>query len=145
MALQGSITGIKTTSSLRLPCPVPKTVTQKLCLNCKSAGRNPSSHSTSDCWFVSKFEKLQLSKALRVETNYIASEMLDEENHVGNEYSVEYVQTSLSDQPDEHDIVPDDTTELPDAAIILNRLLSSTVSTTMYSLVYWFQNILLYF
>ena len=40
----------------------PKSVTQKHCLICKSAGRNPSSHSTSDCWFVSKFDKLNYQR-----------------------------------------------------------------------------------
>ena len=95
----------------------PKPVTQKHCLICKSAGRNPSSHSTSDCWFVSKFEKLQLSKALRVETDDVVSEMIDEEDDVGNEYSVEYVQTIRSEQRDEHVIVPDGNAELTDASI----------------------------
>ena len=41
---------------------------QKSCLFCKGAGRNPSSHNTSECWYISQMEKLELSKALQVET-----------------------------------------------------------------------------
>ena len=83
----------------------PKPTTQKRCLICKSAGRNPSSHNTPDCWFVSKFEKLQLSKALRVETDDLADEIFDDEDEVS--HSVEYVETSQSDTGDEVDTVVD--------------------------------------
>ena len=90
-----------------------KPTTQKSCLICKSAGRNPSSHNTSDCWFVSKFEKLQLSKALRVETDDLADEMFDDEDEVS--HSVEYVETSQSDTGDEVDTVVDGKSTLTEA------------------------------
>ena len=65
---------------------------KKNCLICKSAGRNPSTHSTNDCWFVSKFEKLQLSKALRVETDDIAGDIEDVEFEA-HDHNVEFVET----------------------------------------------------
>ena len=67
--------------------------TQKTCLICKNAGRNHSSHDTSDCWYISKFEKLQLSKALRVETDDF-DDGLDAEDQ--RAYSVESVEADNS-------------------------------------------------
>ena len=39
----------------------------KSCILCKSVGRNHIGHDTSNCWFISKFDKLQIAKALRVD------------------------------------------------------------------------------
>ena len=64
---------------------------KKNCLICKSAGRNPSTHNTNECWFVSKFEKLQLSKALRVETDDIAGDIEDVEFEA-HDHNVEFVE-----------------------------------------------------
>ena len=38
----------------------------KTCYICKAAGRMSRGHDVRDCWFTSKFEKLELAKALQV-------------------------------------------------------------------------------
>ena len=89
------------------------------CLICKSAGRNPNSHDTSNCWFVSKFEKLQLSKALRVETDEFEDDMQDDEEPY--DHSVELVETGQSDNDDE----PNDdvqSNQLPSTEATCNRV-----------------------
>ena len=47
----------------------PRGVTQtstKSCSLCKAAGRSYQGHDISKCWLLSKFEKLEIAKALRV-------------------------------------------------------------------------------
>ena len=41
----------------------------KSCVLCKTAGRNYQGHDVSSCWFISKFDKLQIAKALSVEVD----------------------------------------------------------------------------
>ena len=64
---------------------------KKMCLICKSSGRNYSSHNTSDCWHISKLEKLQLFKALRVDTDDFEQEIYDDDDEQAHQraYSVE--------------------------------------------------------
>ena len=89
------------------------------CLICKSGGRNPNSHDTSDCWFVSKFEKLQLSKALRVETDDFEDDMIDDEEPY--DHSVEFVESSQSDNDDEQ-IVEVQSIQPPSVEATCNRV-----------------------
>jgi hypothetical protein len=73
------------------------------CLICKAAGKNPSSHKTSDCWFISKFDKLQLSKALRVDTDDLEG-IIDEDDP--EDYNVDLVDTDRVDTDFERSIDP---------------------------------------
>jgi hypothetical protein len=46
-----------------------KPFNSKSCTLCQAAGRPHQGHDISKCWFISKFEKLQIAKALQVEVN----------------------------------------------------------------------------
>ena len=39
---------------------------RRTCIICKAAGRPFEGHDIENCWFISKFDKLEASKALRV-------------------------------------------------------------------------------
>ena len=39
---------------------------QKQCMLCKSAGRTYLGHNINDCWFISKFDRLEMSRTLQV-------------------------------------------------------------------------------
>ena len=41
----------------------------KSCVLCKASGRTSTGHDISGCWFISKFDKLQMAKALSVNTS----------------------------------------------------------------------------
>ena len=52
------------------------TPSQKSCVLCKTAGRSYQGHDITDCWFISKFEKLQMAKALQVEVDDIETDQV---------------------------------------------------------------------
>jgi len=74
---------------------------QKSCLFCKGAGRNPSSHNTSECWYISQMEKLELSKALQVETCNIDDAEEEELAYVVDAYPESNTQVKASDVQNE--------------------------------------------
>ena len=50
----------------------------KTCSLCKAANRSYTGHSINDCWFLSKFEKMEIAKALQVTVAYESDR--DDEN-----------------------------------------------------------------
>jgi len=46
----------------------------KNCTICKAAGRKSQGHNVASCWFLSKFEKLEIAKALQVTVNDVNDE-----------------------------------------------------------------------
>ena len=50
----------------------------KVCILCKSAGRNFQGHDISSCWFISKFDKIKIAKAFHVEVDHDHLEEEDE-------------------------------------------------------------------
>ena len=59
----------------KMPSSTMKPSTTKSCILCKMAGRNHQGHDISNCWFISKFEKLNIAKALQVDVDYDNSEI----------------------------------------------------------------------
>ena len=43
---------------------------QKTCILCKAAGRTFQGHDISSCWFISKFDKMEIVNAFQVETEF---------------------------------------------------------------------------
>ena len=77
----------------------------KTCFICKTAGRPFQGHDTSSCWYISKMDKLSLSKALKVDVDILSeksslNEMEDLEEHTcfqQNTYCQSEVTPSSSD------------------------------------------------
>ena len=49
--------------------PVNSQDSNNICAICKAAGRNSKGHSVKNCWFLSKFDKLQIAKAFQVDVD----------------------------------------------------------------------------
>ena len=52
----------------------------KSCILCKTAGRPHQGHDITKCWFISRFEKLQISKAFAVAVDNNSDDSIGEEN-----------------------------------------------------------------
>ena len=71
---------------------------QKSCLLCKSAGRPHVGHDIAGCWFLSKFDKLEMSRTFQVNTDFDEEDFLvaSEEGADGNDGGVSTVSAVMT-------------------------------------------------
>ena len=83
----------------------------KVCSLCKAANRSYKGHDIASCWYLSKYEKLEMAKALRIST--IDSDCDDEEENqdISEDMAACVVSVSLSEEQ------PDSTTEACPSAL----------------------------
>ena len=84
----------------------PSVKPKKVCILCKAAGRNYEGHDLSACWHLSKIDKLEISKALKVEIEEeeasddngedILTSVVEEPQNVPTDHVINRVKTSKS-------------------------------------------------
>ena len=89
----------------------------KSCILCKSAGRPHTGHDLANCWFISKFDKLEISRTLQVTVDEADDDLLDAINN------------SLEDNGEVHDVSQVHATiteEHVETAVITRRVATSS-------------------
>ena len=68
--------------NIRKPSSRPN---QKSCILCKAANRPHQGHDISSCWFITKFDRMELSKALAVEVEDVDEQSPEEFQAISND------------------------------------------------------------
>ena len=91
----------------------------KSCVLCRSAGRSHTGHDLAGCWFLSKFDKLEISRTLQVTVDDMDDDLLaathDSHDDDGDILTVSTVQPSPS-------------SELSDTTVVVTRRVATLAS-----------------